>query len=241
MEAMSRSRAARPPPRTSRGAKKLHSPDGDTAAQGHALMQTVLDNMGEGVALFDQDFRLRFINRQCMDFQNFPAEVAYPGASGYDVIRFQIERGDFGPVSDVERKLNERVNLARQSGGYRYARRTAGGRHVEFNFKQLADGSVLVVCRDITDLKRVEESLRAASDVLKVISRPGFSLQTVLDKLVVSAAELCEADSAFVFQRKRDIYHLFASHGFSRPYQEYMRRQAIPPSRNTLVGRTALG
>jgi PAS domain-containing protein len=40
-------------------------------------MQTVLDNMGEGVALFDQDFRLRFINRQCIDFQDYPADVAY--------------------------------------------------------------------------------------------------------------------------------------------------------------------
>src|SRR5499427_6121064 len=242
MEVMSRSSAAMPRVRPKRAAKKEpHSSDGDSTAQGHPLILAVLDNMGEGVALFDRDFRLRFINRQCMDFQNFPAEVAYPGASGYDVIRFQIERGDFGPVSDVERKLNERVNLARQSGGYRYARRTAGGQHVEFNFKQLADGSVLVVCRDITDLKRVEESLRAASDVLKVISRPGFSLQAVLDTLVQSAARLCEADSAFVFQRKGGTFHLFASHGFSRPYQEYMRRQAIPPSRNTLVGRTALG
>jgi signal transduction histidine kinase/DNA-binding response OmpR family regulator len=203
-------------------------------------MQTVLDNMGEGVALFDQDFRLRFINRHCMDLQNFPAEVAYPGASGYDVIRFQIERGDFGRAADVNRTLGERVRLMRQAGGYRYERRTAGGQHVEFSFKPLADGSVLVVCRNITELKRVEESLRAASDVLKVISRPGFSLQTVLDKLVVSAAELCEADSAFVFQLKDGTYRLFASHGFSQPYQEYMRRQAIPPSRNTLVGRTAL-
>jgi GAF domain-containing protein len=156
------------------------------------------------------------------------------------VIRFQIERGDFGRVADVNRTLSERVSLMRQPGGYRYDRRTAGGQHVEFNFKPLADGSVLAVCRDVTELKRVEESLRAASDVLGVISRPGFSLQIVLDKLVVSAAELCEADSAFVFQRKRDTYHLFASHGFSQPYQEYMRRQAIPPSRNTLVGRTAL-
>ncbi|HEY1244025.1 MAG TPA: ATP-binding protein [Hyphomicrobiaceae bacterium] len=212
----------------------------DTAEDGHSPMQTVLDNMGEGVALFDRNFRLRFINRQCMEFQDYPADVAYPGASGYEVIRFQIERGDFGRVADVNRTLSERVSLMRQPGGYRYDRRTAGGQHVEFNFKPLADGSVLAVCRDVTELKRVEESLRAASDVLGVISRPGFSLQIVLDKLVVSAAELCEADSAFVFQRKRDTYHLFASHGFSQPYQEYMRRQAIPPSRNTLVGRTAL-
>ena len=239
---MSRSSAATPSPRPKRGAKKPpHSPDVDMAAQGHARMQTVLDNMGEGVALFDRDFRLRFINRQCMDFQGYPADVARPGASGYDMIRFQIERGDFGSKADVERTLRKRVGLARQPGGYRYERRTAGGQDVEFNFKPLTDGSLLVVCRDITELKRVEESLRAAGNVLKGISGATFSLQAVLDTLVQSAAELCEADSAFVFQRKGDTYHLFASHGFSQPYQEYMRRQAISPSRNTLVGRTALG
>jgi signal transduction histidine kinase/ActR/RegA family two-component response regulator len=203
-------------------------------------MQTVVDNMGEGVALFDRDFRLRFINRQCMEFKGYPSDVAYPGASGYDMIRFQIERGDFGPDTDVERTLSKHVSLARQPDGYRYDRRTAGGRHVEFSFKPLADGSLLVICRDITELKRVEESLRAAGDLLKVISRSAFSLQAVLDMLVQSAAQLCEADSAFVFQRKGDTYRLLASYGFSQPYQEYMRRQAIAPSRNTLVGRTAL-
>ena len=203
-------------------------------------MQTVLDNMGEGVALFDQDFRLRFINLQCMEFQDYPADVAYPGASGHDMIRFQIERGDFGPVVDIERTLSQRVSLARQPGGYRYDRRTAGGQHVEFNFKPLADDGVLVVCRDITELKRVEESLRAAGDVLKVISGPDFNLQTVLDKLVVSAAHLCEADSAFVFCLEGTKYHLFASYGFSRQYQDFIHRNPIPPGRNTLVGRTAL-
>jgi signal transduction histidine kinase/ActR/RegA family two-component response regulator len=203
-------------------------------------MLAVLENMGEGVALFDRDFRLRFINRQCMEFQGYPSDVAYPGASGHDMIRFLIERGDFGPGTDVERTLSERASLARRPDGYRYDRHTAGGQHVEFNFKPLADGSLLVVCRDITELKRVEESLRAAGDVLKVISRATFSLRAVLDTLVQSAAQLCEADCAFVFERKGATYHLFASHGFSQPYQEYMRRQAIRPSRNTLVGRTAL-
>src|SRR5262245_40286997 len=147
-----------PPARTKRAATKQRRRSARNAAgQDHALMQTVLDSMGEGIALFDEDFRLRFINRQCMQFQDYPADVAFPGASGDDRIRFQIERGDSGPVVDVERTLSERVGLARQPGGYRYDRRTAGGQHVEFRFKPLADGSVLVVCRDITELKRVEE------------------------------------------------------------------------------------
>ena len=224
-----------------RAAKKQPCPDGPaTAGEARALMQTVLDNMGEGVALFDQEFRLQFINRQCMDFQNYPADIAYPGASGYDMLRFQIERGDFGKVTDADRILSERTSLMRQPGGYHYNRRTAGGQHVEFNFKPLTDGGVLVVCRDITELKRVEESLRAAGDVLKVISRPGFSLQTVLDKLVVSAAHLCDADSSFVFCLGRTTYRLSSSYGFSDEYRDYMMRQRIEPGPHTLVGRTAL-
>jgi len=37
----------------------------------------VLDSMGEGVALFDADFRLRFINRQYLEFQNYPPNQAW--------------------------------------------------------------------------------------------------------------------------------------------------------------------
>ncbi len=204
------------------------------------LTQTVLDNMGEGVALFDRHLRLRFINRQLVEFQNYPAELARIGSTLDEIIRFQAERGDFGDIDDVETMTRERIATMCDAMGYRYERHTAGGRDVEFRCHMLADNSLLVVCRDITDLKRVEESLRAASDVLKVISRSTFSLQAVLDTLVLSAARLCEADSAFVFQRKEGAYHLAASYGFSDAYQDFIRRNPIPPSRNTLVGRTAL-
>ena len=45
-------------------------------------MQTVLDNMIGGVMLFDKDFRLQFLNRQVMEFQNYPSDVIKPGISG---------------------------------------------------------------------------------------------------------------------------------------------------------------
>ncbi len=110
------------------------------------ILQSVLDNMTDGVMLFDKDFRWQFINRQLMEFQRLDSGVAYPGASGYDILRFQARRGDFGPCetdADVDATVQERADKMLTPGGIRYERRTASGRIVEFNFRPMPDGGVL--------------------------------------------------------------------------------------------------
>ena len=67
------------------------------------VMQIVLGNTNDGVMLFDRDFRWQFVNRQAMNFQRFTPDVAYIGVSAFDMLRMQAQRGDFGPVDDIER------------------------------------------------------------------------------------------------------------------------------------------
>ena len=204
------------------------------------VMQTVLDNMNEGVMLFDKNFRVRFVNRQLMEFHELPVEVAHPGASDTDILYFMAARGDYGPDTDIDRVVEERIALMRKPGGNRYERRTASGRDVEFSFNLLADGGLLAVGRDVTEVKQREGALRTAADVLKMISSSKFDLQTVLDTLVESAVRLCGADGANIFRREGETYRVSATYGYSPELSDFMRRQQITPTRNTLTGRTVL-
>ena len=51
---------------------------------------------------------------------------------------------------------------------------------------------------------------------------------------------LCRADNVVIFLREGENYRLTANYGYSREYEDFMRRHPIKPGRGTIAGRTAL-
>jgi signal transduction histidine kinase len=92
-------------------------------------------------------------------------------------------------------------------------------------------------------LNELRESLQqqtATADVLKVISRSTFDLQTVLQTLIESAARLCEADKATITRERDGAFYSAEAYGFSREFMDYIRNIPIEPERGSASGRALL-
>jgi GAF domain-containing protein len=93
-----------------------------------------------------------------------------------------------------------------------------------------------------TELTRSLEHQLAISNVLSVISRSPNELQNVLDEIVGSARELCNAEYACIFCLNTDDgkYHVQAASATSTKRLEYAKSNPITADRKSVSGRAVL-
>ena len=89
----------------------------------------------------------------------------------------------------------------------------------------------------------LEESLAqqtATADVLKVISRSAFDLQTVLRTLVRSASELSGSTHGTIWLKDGDVFRFGASYGNTPEFDDYLTRNPQRPGHSSVGARVFL-
>ena len=87
------------------------------------------------------------------------------------------------------------------------------------------------------DLTESLQQQTATADVLKVISRSAFDLQTVLDVLIETATRMCDADQGAVTREIDGAFFRAASCGYSTALSDFIRATPVQMDRGSIAGR----
>jgi nitrogen fixation negative regulator NifL len=122
-----------------------------------AILRATLDNMTDGICLFDEELRMRICNQRFVEIMQFPPEIVREGTPLEAMIRFDIEHGLLkvpDPKGYVEQALARyRTDAASETLLER------GGAVLRLRRRPVADGGFVTTYADITDQKRHEERL----------------------------------------------------------------------------------
>jgi diguanylate cyclase (GGDEF)-like protein len=118
-------------------------------------LDTAINNMTQGLLLFDSTERLIVCNRRYIDMYGLSQAVVKPGCSFRDVIRHRHETGSF--TGDVEDYCNEVLNSVGRSQSS--VVETSDGRLIEISNEPVASGGWLATHEDVTERVRSEDRI----------------------------------------------------------------------------------
>ncbi len=140
----------------------------DAKAQRDTL-ETCLDNMSQGISYIDRDLNVVSFNRRFLEILGFPAADFSPGDPFEKFVRFNAQRGEYGP-GDAEQQVAERMALARESKAHRLERERPDGTVVEIVGRPLPQGGFVTTYTDITDRKKQDQRVEDNAALLQRIT-----------------------------------------------------------------------
>jgi Na+/proline symporter/signal transduction histidine kinase len=126
------------------------------------LLQTALDQMEQGVTVFDRDFRLICWNRQYRLLLDLPDDLGQVGVSLGQVLYRLAERGDI--AHGAEALTLERLNTFGEPWQIELR---ASGRILEVRSNPMPDGGIVATYTDITARVHADLALKSANESLE--------------------------------------------------------------------------
>jgi len=186
--------------------------DANTAIQyNREIMQSALDHVRQGIAVFDKDLRLVCWNRYFGEILNLPSELVRIGVGLDRLLQFEAEQGALGPghADDLVRDRITRYVAGAEPILERFLDR---GLVVEVRTNAMPDGGIVAMLTDITPSVAAAEALERANENLERRVRERTEELTRLNAALARAK--AEADDANISKTR---FLAAASHDILQP------------------------
>eukprot|EP00873_Tetraselmis_striata_P031852 jgi/Tetstr1/452116/TSEL_039152.t1 len=153
----------------------------------YALLDAAINNISQGLSMFDNDFRLVTCNAEFVSMYRLPPELARPGASFDDILEHRRKTNTHAPV-DRNAYRSERQKILTGGQFVREVVKMANGTFLSLRHQPLSGGGVVTTHEDITDQLAAEARMRhmATHDALTDLPNRGLfreELEAVLKGL----------------------------------------------------------
>jgi PAS domain S-box-containing protein len=134
----------------------------DEIRQRQEELRITFENMGDGVAMFNEAQHLVAWNRKFQDILDVPDDIIARRQTFTEYVRYLADRGEYGAGPGVEEQVR---HLTEHAGQYRvYERTRPDGRVIEIRHNPVPSGGFVLIFSDITERKRSEAEIRTARD-----------------------------------------------------------------------------
>ncbi|MEE8284026.1 MAG: PAS-domain containing protein [Alphaproteobacteria bacterium] len=149
------------------------------AADWGDMLKTVVENVNQGIALFDKEFRLLHFNSVYQSLYDFPDGFLKRGQPYAEVLRHLIERGEYGDV-DADSFLQKLMESLEQDSEWRKLRHRPDGTVIAVYRKNLPGGGAIVTFTDVTaDMRLAVESRRNAKLLETIVTNIDHGISVI--------------------------------------------------------------